>query len=358
MKQQLSVVWFVLFLWCITAAADYAQEPKLPQKVETSVGIYDVQSSDDIHQFSASEIRELVRMENSRFQGQGTIPHPILVHCFEERIFRYTGGKYQDAEIKYRLHTPKTIRKGRKYPLIVHLHGVGESGADNISSLVHLHSILPLMIGSEREDFFMLVTQCPPETQSWNFQTTKDGTLDVLAAIMEHVIAEHPIDRKRITATGVSSGGRGVWELLLKYPDLFAGAVPTACGAPHQPQKLTALKQTPIWAIINKGDIDPGSILKAMQVINDAGGSMALTEADTPDHNAWRPAMEDYNCVRWMLAQKKGSWFSPPPGTIIHNRPYLPLFVFFMYILPISIIVFLLWKISVNRRQRNPSRDK
>jgi predicted esterase len=341
MGRRFPAVWLLLFSFAFTALVSHAQEP--PQRVATSTGIYDVQSREDIHKFSASEINTLVRMENGRNQGSGTIPHPILVYCFDEKTFHYTGGKYNNAEINYRLHTPKNIRYGRKYPLIVHLHGVGEAGSNNLSSLVHLHSILPLMIGSDRQDFFMLVVQCPSETPGWSFRSTKDGTLDVLVAAIEHVLAEYPIDKRRITATGVSSGGRGVWELILRHPDMFAGAVPTACDAPQQLQQLAALTKTPVWSIINKGDKNPAPILVAMHVINDSGGSAALTETNASGHNAWRPAMEDYNCFRWMLAQKRGSWFAPSPGVIVH-KPYPLLLAFLMFVLPTGIIVFLLWE--------------
>jgi predicted esterase len=341
--KRFSIVGLVLFLLTFTAFVGNAQDSDSPPKVETAIGIYDVQSPYDIHKFSARDIRKLVQMENGRHQGEGTIPHPVLVYCFDEKFFQYTGGRYQNATIKYRLHTPKTTSFGRKYPLIVHLHGRGEAGSNNTSPLVHLHSILPVLIGPEREDFFMLVTQCPDEMPGWGFRYNKDGTLDVLMAIMEQVIAENPIDKKRITVTGVSSGGWGVWELISKHPETFAGAVPTACGAPQQHRQLSALKRTPIWSFINKGDMEPDPIRTAMRTLNDAGVSTAFTEASASGHNAWRPAMEDYNCFRWMLAQKRGSWFSPPPGVIVH-QPKSLLFIFVLFVLPIATIVFLSWE--------------
>ena len=266
-----------------------------------------------------------------------------LIDRFEERTFRYTGGKYKDAEIKYRLHVPENRRHGKKYPLIVHLHGIGEAGTDNRHSLLYLDSILPLMTGPGSLPFFLLVLQCPPETPGWAFnRSTKDGTLDVLVAAIEHVIAENPVDKQRITATGVSSGGWGTWALALEHPDLLAGIVPTACGAPSQLSKMAALRQTPVWAIINKGDIDPSSLQMAKHIINRSGGSMAITEAVASGHNAWTPAMEQYKCFRWMLAQKRGSWFSPPPGTIL-NKPHPLLLALFMYVIPFSIVLFLTW---------------
>lgn len=268
-----------------------------------------------------------------------------VIDCFEARTFQYTGGKYNNAEIKYRLHTPKTIQYGQKYPLIIHLHGIGEAGSDNTRSLRYLDAVIPLM---QQQDFFLLVTQCPDSERHWFFRpSTQDGTLDVLTAIMEDVIANNPINKNRITATGVSSGGWGVWELIMRHPDVFAGAVPTACGAPRQFQKLAALKRTPVWAIVNKEDagIDINSSQMATVMVNRSGGSMAVTETNAPGHNAWTPAMQDYNCFQWMLAQKRGSWFAPPPGVVVHKAHSL-LMVFVLYILPLSIIaslVFISW---------------
>jgi len=276
-----------------------------------------------------------------------------VIDCFEERTFQYTGGKYQDAEVKYRLHTPETIHYGRKYPLVVHLHGLGEAGSDNTSSLIHLQAILPVLTGPKRQDFFMLVVQCPTETPNWYFQpSTKDGTFDVLMAVMEHVIAENPIDKKRITATGISSGGWGMWTLISKYPDMFAGAVPTACGTPHQSQwqRTPTQMQTPIWIFTNKGDVlvpPPETIREAVRDINASGGAMAFSEANGFGHNAWIPAMETYDTLRWMLAQRKGSWIAPPPGNVIH-QPYPPLITFVLHVLPLALITFLIggtiWK--------------
>jgi len=333
-----STVWLTLFLLAMVTQTIDAQEANRPQRVSTSVGIYDVQSPEDIHGFSAAEIRELVRLENQRWQGVDTFPHPVLVYAFEERTFHYTGGRFQNEEITYRLRTPRTIRFGRRYPLIVHLHGHGDD------SLTHAHSVLPFLIGPDQQDFFMLVTQAPRTgaDAGWRFQpATEDGSLDVLVAAIAHVIAENPIDTNRITATGISGGGSGVWQLLLRHPDMFAGAMPTACGAPQIPQPA-ALRQTPIWAINNRGDIDPTSIRAAMRMINGAGGSMVLTETNTPGHNSWIPAMEDYNGIQWMLAQRRGSWFAPAPGTIVNN-PSSSLLVFVMYIVPFALLVFLVF---------------
>ncbi|MDR2438379.1 MAG: hypothetical protein LBE12_03265, partial [Planctomycetaceae bacterium] len=254
-----TTIMFLFLLVCIPTmlgadATVTPKEPVPPKKVETSVGIYDVKSKDDILKFTTEQIRELVKMENNRTKGTGKTPHPVLVYCFEERSFQYTGGKYENSKIKYRLHIPQKIEPNKKYPLVVHLHGVGEAGKDNTFSLAHLHSVLPLMVGEKQQDFFLLVLQCPPDNRVWTFKPEKDGNLDVVVALTDHVIQNNPIDENCLSLFGLSSGGYGAWQWLLKYPDKFAAAVPTSCGSPDNFQKLAMLKETPIWTFRNKND--------------------------------------------------------------------------------------------------------
>ena len=317
-----------------------ADEPAPPKKVETSIGIYDVQSKDDLLKFTAEEIRTLVKMENDRTRGAGKTPHPVLVYCFEERSFSYTGGKYDNAEIKYRLHVPQRIVSGKKYPLVVHLHGVGEAGTDNTYSLAHLHSILPLLIGPAQQDFFLLVLQCPPQNRVWTFTKAKDGNLDLAVAAMEHVIRNNPIDEKRLSTFGLSSGGYGVWELLAAYPDKFAAAVPASTTFHGKYKTILELHQTPIWVFMNEDDggdsIPP--LLEAMRYFEASNGYMKLTRLDQGGHAAWRPAMDEYNCFSWMIAQKRGGWFNPPPERETYQFRSLAN-CFFAFFLPLSLAV-------------------
>jgi pimeloyl-ACP methyl ester carboxylesterase len=215
---------------------------------------------------------------------------------------------------------------------------VGEAGKDNTFSLAHLHSILPLMIGPEQQDFFLLVLQCPPDDRAWRFKPTKDGNLDVVLAATDHVIKNNPIDRSRLSIFGLSSGGSGTWEWLKREPDKFAAAVPVACGAPYDFQKLGSLAKTAIWTFYNKGDKNAPieSIHKAMQVVNGSGGFMKQTQFDQGGHAAWRPAMDEYNCFAWMITQKRGSWFNPPPERKVYQYRSLTN-SFFAFFLPLGL---------------------
>ena len=327
----------------ILAIALGSNYPEPPPKVSTSTGIYDVQSKEDIHQFTAEEIRELVQMEDDRTYGLGKTPHPVLVYCFEERSFKYTGGKYDNAEIRYRLRVPNKIVSGRKYPLVVHLHGIGEAGDDNRLSLAHLHSILPLLIGPEQQDFFLLVLQCPHNDRAWTFKPTKDGNLDVIAALTDHIIQTNPIDERRLSTFGLSSGGYGVWAWIARNPEKFAAAAPAATTFTGNYKVIPELNQTPIWVFINEGDdgIAIPPLLEAIKHFEASNGYMKLTQLDQGGHASWRPAMDEYNCFAWMIAQKRGSWFNPPPERGNYQCRSL-VNSFFAFVLPLALATGLL----------------
>jgi hypothetical protein len=188
-----------------------------------------------------------------------------------------------------------------------------------------------------------LVLQCPPDNRAWTFRPQKDGNLDVLSAATDHIINNNPIDEKRLSVFGLSSGGQGAWQWLMKESNRLAAAVPASCGAPNNLQEPASLSQTPIWTFRNKNDRSAGveSIQQAMQIINESGGYMKLTEFDQGGHAAWRPAMDEENCFAWLIAQKRGGWFNPPPERKVYQGRSLKN-SFFAFFLPLGFMAGLL----------------
>ena len=93
--------------------------------------------------------------------------HPAMLPLFKSMVLRYTGGTYQDAPHPLPAAYAGTLQPGKKYPLVVWLHGAGECGSDNINQLSHLHHIIPYLVGPKKRDFFLLVPQCPHTHVSW-----------------------------------------------------------------------------------------------------------------------------------------------------------------------------------------------
>src|SRR5271170_2446384 len=65
-------------------------------------------------------------------------PSDDVLKLSEEHTFEYTGGEYKNELFKYRLLKPETIEPGKKYPVVLFLHGAGERGTDNANQLKYL----------------------------------------------------------------------------------------------------------------------------------------------------------------------------------------------------------------------------
>jgi len=72
-----------------------------------------------------------------------------------------------------------------------------------------------------------------------------------VVALLEDVMARHPVDRARILVTGFSMGGGGTWHLAASRPELFTGAIVMA-GSPRGAD-LAAVRM-PVYLIHSPDD--------------------------------------------------------------------------------------------------------
>jgi predicted esterase len=260
----------------------------------------------------------------------GLQTHPAMLPLFRDMVLRYTGGNYKNTPIHFRLHTPEKYEKGKKYPLVVWLHGIGECGPDNIDQLSHLHHIIPSLVGPKKRDFFLLVSQCPHSHRQWEApercSTTvrPDGSVECkltddpvalgnapisfTLAMVEAVIKDHPVDANRVTVAGLSSGGRGVWKILERRPDLFAAAVPLVSWKAIGKKSLLEkplLKKIPIWAIYSSDDSGIDRARKEFELMKENGCRVFKTEFGVCGHRAWTPAMLQGDIFGWLVSRAK-----------------------------------------------------
>lgn len=152
--------------------------------------------------------------------------------------------------ISYNFYKPTGLAEGAKAPLVVFLHGSGQSHDYlNFPGDLSIGTKSPLLanqggvtwVENAREKCFVLVPQVPA-------RDTKDAageigwrnaeTEKLLLSLVDKVIAEnYSIDSSRIYLTGLSLGGLGAWKLITSSnPEIsmkFAAAV-IICGIPKR----------------------------------------------------------------------------------------------------------------------------
>jgi predicted peptidase len=243
------------------------------------------------------------------------VPPEDIVALFEEHEFRYTGGEYSDEEFKYRLLPPPRVEPGREYPAILFLHGAGERGTDNKLQLVYLPEQMARPEWRDKYPCYLIAPQCRPDRMWVDVQFGMRDSLpqaeptdqvQVAIGILQHVLEEYPVDRRRVYLTGLSMGGYGSWDLAARRPELFAAVAPICGGGDEaQAERLVGL---PIWAW--HGDQDNAVPVersrRMIEAIRAAGGEPKYTELQGVGHDSWTPAYTDpQSVVPWLFEQVK-----------------------------------------------------
>lgn len=228
------------------------------------------------------------------------------------RLFKSVEAPLADESRRYRLFVPRQSNSRQTFPLLVWLHGFGESGTDNWRQLMHIRDEVERW--EQRKNGFpgyVLVWQCPLNTD-WGEAEQK-----ALRQIIDHVVSTEPIDPHRVYCAGVSSGGTGCWKLAARYPQLFAAMCPMASSATSGEDNLAEL---PIWAFHSTGDrgISPASVRNAVYKLRARNGNCWLTEIPTENHDCWSSAFEEYGAIDWLLKQEQGRAVAAPPA-----KPFL-----------------------------------
>jgi predicted peptidase len=174
-------------------------------------------------------------------------------------------------EMPYRLMTPIQFDTGRRYPVIVSLHGGGGKGTDNRKQLKDWNRLLA---EKQRRTDYPCYVLAPQADRLWDAQHLKH-----IKAIVKDLPA---VDMHRIYILGHSMGGHGTYILIQIDPDYFAAAAPSAgSGLKRTEEFITAsvIADIPIWAF--HGDKDRvcpyERDLNLFLEMKTLGGNMKLT---------------------------------------------------------------------------------
>ena len=307
----------------------------------------------------SSTVAMIAEQESVKAEDGGYLANPSIVDCFAEMSYQYTGGRYDNETIKFRLRSPDKVKPGKKYPLIVWLHGAGESGSDNSRQLSHMQYTMEIFSGPNKLDFYMLVTQCPEDNNTWDRSVSNEGKgdapLTILMEILDCILDDFPIDKNCVSVVGLCSGAQGGWSLLKAKPNFFSAVVAIATTPPNGLSWHEHCNGTSLWAFNNRQDegvpIEP--MRNFVNLVRQSGELAYLTERDG-GHEAHILAMRQDKAIAWLVKQDRTK-ITPPPGLVIyvHNNMWRP---FYLFVLPVLLLISLiLLKIFRWRRSFSPT---
>jgi predicted peptidase len=218
------------------------------------------------------------------------------------------------TRLAYRLLAPESPAAGRRYPLVLVLHGSGAIGTDNQAQLGPFARSWTSPGMRRRFPAYVLVPQFP--ARSAVYETSRvdalpashpQPSLETALELVDKLLGGYPIDRGRVYAIGFSMGGSAAWNALTLRPELFAAAVPIA-GVPPPRDKASRIKRIPILIVHGTRDtenpIDPDRAIYA--ALRSAGARrVRFREYEGFDHNIPPDMILGTWWREWLFAQQR-----------------------------------------------------
>ena len=159
----------------------------------------------------------------------------------------------------YRMYVPTAYTRGRTFPLIVALHGLGgtedsffDGYGNQLPQLAEAHGyIVVAPLGYRVDGSYGWGLGDPPADPMR--RTVRERSEQDVMEVLRIVREQYNIDDNRIYLMGHSMGAIGTWKLAPKYPDIWAALGPIAgSGAPDTLERIRHIPQ-----IVVHGDADP-----------------------------------------------------------------------------------------------------
>ncbi|MDE0107058.1 MAG: dienelactone hydrolase family protein [Bryobacterales bacterium] len=138
--------------------------------------------------------------------------------------------------------------------------------------------------------------------ESW---TRMEG--EVLAMV-DATLSEFRSDQDRVYLTGLSFGGAGTWHLAMADPDRWAAVAPI-CG-PGVPSRVDRIADAklPVWVFQGGRDtvVRPERVLETVVALEAAGHpDVRFTVHEDLGHNVWTRVYEGWDLYAWLLAHRR-----------------------------------------------------
>ena len=249
----------------------------------------------------------------------------------------YVNEELDGYEIPYVLYLPANYDTSKSYPVLLLLHGAGERGNDNDLQLFHGVDELYETRQAVMDECIFLVPQCPLNEQwvDWPWvngnyaldEIPESKALSTVMKLLGEILETYAADRNRVYIMGISMGGFGTWDALVRHESVFAAGVPLCGGG--DPTKADLLKEIPIWCV--HGTIDSAVPFAGTEemynTIVAAGGERITFEPmEGMDHNIWDYATTNGDLIDWLFAQNLELRYPPEtePVTEAITNPLEP----------------------------------
>lgn len=221
---------------------------------------------------------------------------------------RYTDHRHENGMV-YHTFIPRALKPGKKYPVVIFLHGHTDLTLDTHKGFPKGVWSLPRV--QEKHPHILYVPRHRKREERWN---DPDYRALVLAAFDDYVAGlnadpDSPnADPDRIYLTGFSKGGIGTWNYIRAHPRRFAAAAPLSgfFAGPQTAGEAAAIRHVPVWIFNGDGDRGVKGSRTSFKAMKDAGArDVRYHEYAKQGHVIDDFAYFTPGFLDWMFAQRR-----------------------------------------------------
>jgi predicted esterase len=199
--------------------------------------------------------------------------------------------------INYLLYLPQGYASDttQKWPLMIFLHGSGESGSD--IEKVKVHGPPKLIAAGKQFPCIVVSPQRGPMMRGWE--------PELMIKLIQDIKTRYRVDRSRVYLTGLSMGGFGTWNIAMKYPSEFAAIVPICGGGDIE--KIGQLKNIPVWCFhgAKDNDVKLSESARLVDTLKKLNPHVKFTVYPEAGHDSWTETYNNDSLYTWLFAQKR-----------------------------------------------------
>lgn len=307
----------------------------------------------DIHYTSGSSWRAYVGSTPPVCTGKLCQHFPLF--SWDESFNEFSAWKSASGDpntatafLNFRVFFPPgyDVSNPKQYPLVVMMHGAGESGRvwtdhysyeatdslyDNngaqlkYSAKEHIAAASkpPTDIGSCQA---IVVYPQVSYSASWSDLSKPDVSEHeqmLLGFIETQLIPVYHADPNKIVIHGLSAGGREIWALATKRPDLFAGIL-LMSAVPVDYEKTTdVLVSMPMWIFQGAKDTNPSpaAAQSLVSMFQSKGGIPRFKLYANLGHETWSTAYKEPDFFKWIMNRDQRNIYVGAPTTEMCTEP-------------------------------------
>lgn len=183
------------------------------------------------------------------------LPMSAGISALRNQFSSDTAPQKGGHALDYCYYSPAGENDGAKYPLVIFLHGIGHAdypGAQLDDSDMAYWASSELQSRFTEGGAYILLPRAPEhKLVYWS-----KSLIEPLRAVIDDMIDNHGenIDTSKIFIGGLSAGAEMTWDMIVAFPEYFAGAFPMAATGTVSADDVKTCKNVAIWMIASSKD--------------------------------------------------------------------------------------------------------